>query len=110
MDLLFKRYANPFFFLDSYISQLGKIVDFIMKKENEDKLWQMYVATLLVNDKSFEEFKQENMIQQNTFKEIKNTMASKEDIDATIEKSKEILSVFRPPKLRKEVNYGTRII
>lgn len=101
MDLVFKRYQSPFF-LDLCIqnSELDELVDILIKKQDEEKMWEMYINTLPYNEKSFEDWKDECLGTKFKNKEMK---MSKKEIDATIKKSQEILSGFKPPQ--KEV-YG----
>ena len=96
MDLVFKRYSSPFF-LDLCIenSDLGKLVDVLLKKRDEEMLWEMYIASLPYNDKSFKDWKKEAL---ERTKVKQNVHMSKKEIDATIQKSKDILSGFKPPQ------------
>lgn len=70
MDLLYSRYASPFELMNLYINngRFGEFVTNIInkenqrkqeeaEKENEQKLWMMYVHTIM--DKSFSEWKKE---------------------------------------------------
>lgn len=100
MDLVFKRYQSPFF-LDYCIESgnLSKLVDLLLKKQDEEKLWEMYLSTLIYNTKSFNQWKQEVLGNKN---EIQKLKMSKKEIDTTIQKSREILRGFKPP-LGKEV-------
>ena len=96
MDLVFKRYTSPFF-LDYVISnnKLDEFVDMLIKKVDEEKLWEVYLASIYVNTKSFDDWKKE--LSKNKLNENIQKM-SKKEIDATINKSKEILSGFKPPQ------------
>lgn len=100
MDLIFKRYQSPFF-LDYCIENgnLSKLVDLLLKKQDEERLWEMYLSTLIYNTKSFNQWKQEVLGNKN---EIQKLKMSKKEIDTTIQKSREILRGFKPP-LGKEV-------
>lgn len=70
MDLLYSRYSNPLEFMHLYIEQgrFGEFVEQIVEldnkrkkeevdKENEEKLWQMYIHSM--SDKSFNQWKDE---------------------------------------------------
>lgn len=96
MDLVFKRYSNPFF-LNACIenANLSEFVDLLIKKQDEEKLWEMYLATLPQNEKSFNDWKKE--ISVSNKRTMTNNMSRKE-IDATIQKSQEILRGFKPPQ------------
>lgn len=99
MDLVFKRYQSPFF-LDYCIENgnLSNLVDMLLKKQDEEKLWEMYLSTLLYNTKSFNDWKKEVLRDK---EKIRKTKMSKKEIDATIQKSKEILRGFKPPLGRR---------
>lgn len=72
MDLLYSKYASPMEFMNLYINngQFGEFVTHIInrenqrkkeeaEKENEQKLWMMYVHSLM--DKSFNDWKAQVM-------------------------------------------------
>ena len=75
MDLLYSRYSNPLEFMHLYIEQ-GRFGEFVARiveleykrntekaeKENEEKLWQMYIHSM--SDKSFIQWKDELMNEQ----------------------------------------------
>ena len=85
--MLFSKYANPNFLLDEMISS-GRFLEFVFEfidLENERKEYEFWLHRVF--DKSFEEFKQ--AIEPK--KEV-----PEEDLEATIENSKEILSSFVP--------------
>lgn len=97
MDLVFKRYSNPLFFLDIYIEkgEFLELVDFLIEQKLEDKWWELYLATLPLNDKSYEDWKKEsqgNKISNN------NSNYSKDDVDTIVKNSQNILSGFKPPQ------------
>lgn len=96
MDLVFKRYSSPFF-LDYSIEngKLSELIDTLLKKRDEEMLWEMYLVTLPYNDKSFNDWKQETFGTRTKSKELK---MSKKEIDATIKKTQEILRGFKPPQ------------
>ncbi len=94
MDLLFKRYASPFIFLDGYI-QTGRFCEFIdelgeifSKEEEEQKLWEVYLHKIW--DKSFVEFREQLETDRN------NRNMSKGDFETTITHSMNILKNFNP--------------
>lgn len=96
MDLVFKRYSNPYF-LDLTIenNKLSQFIDMLLKKRDEEMAWEMYLATAMVNSKSFNEWKEELLksdIKKNTIK------MTKREIDAELEKAENILQNFKPPK------------
>lgn len=94
MDLLFKRYADPFIFLDGMIAT-GRMYEFvreitaIQNKENENNtLWEFFLHK--VYDKSYSEFLQENKVQQAQPEE------SDIDFETTINSSYSMLQGFCP--------------
>lgn len=89
MDLLFKRYASPFLLLDCYIRQ-GRLSEFvceILELHNNDEIWNIWLHK--VHDKSFNEFKEE--IDASIQQEM-----TKEQIETTINDSKNIILNFNP--------------
>ena len=70
-------------------------IDFLFKQVNEEKWWSLYLATLPLNEKSFEEWKKES---QGGTTRISSNPTSKVDAEETIKKSKNILSGFKPPQ------------
>lgn len=97
MDLVFKRYSSPYF-LDLTIenSNLSELIDMLLKKQDEEKLWEMYLATAMVNEKSFEDWKKE-ILDLNKKKNKPKTM-SKQEQREIIDSSQKILSGFKPPQ------------
>ena len=96
MDLLFKRYASPFSFMDGMI-QTGRFSEFVenlVKTVNneleEKKQWDFWLHK--VWDGTYEEFQDE--IQNNK----KNLSMSKRTIETTIQNSMDILKNFNPQK------------
>lgn len=88
MDLLFKRYANPFILLDSCILT-GRLTDFILEfidVHNDETMWDVWIHR--VHDKSFEEFKNSCSSRQN--------FMSDDDLETTIKDSKSMLNNFIP--------------
>lgn len=95
MDLLFKRYASPFLFMDGMI-QTGRFTDFVINfiqttnQEKEDQLdWDFWLHK--VWEGTFEEFK--NGVEANR----KNQNMSEQTIETTINESLDILQNFNPP-------------
>lgn len=100
MDLLFKRYASPFLFVDGMI-QSNMFSEFVSKfvhkinAENEERTnWEFFLHK--INDMSFGEFVE----QMKTDKENQNMTS--EDIESTILQSFDILNNFTPEKVGEE--------
>lgn len=94
MDLLFKRYASPFIFVDGMI-QTGRFCDFVdefvktINREKEDETnWDFFLHK--VWEKSFNEFKED--IENNK----QNQGMSKGTIETTVKHSMDILKKFNP--------------
>ena len=94
MDLLFKRYASPFLFVDSMI-QTGQFSEFVdefvrtINSENEDQInWEFFLHK--VNEGSFSDFIDELK----TNKENQEMTAS--SIESTVQQSMDILNNFNP--------------
>ena len=94
MDLLFKRYASPFSFVDGMI-QTGRfhefVIDFIKttNQEMEEKYdWEFFLHKVF--DKSYQEFKEEIKINK------ENQEMSEQDIETTVQYSINILNNFNP--------------
>lgn len=92
MDLLFKRYASPFLFINETI-RTNRFSDFvteiveIMNEENEDKtLWEFYLHRVF--EKSYAEF----ISSLNQTKES----AKPVDFETAIAESFKILNGFKP--------------
>ena len=97
MDLLFKRYADPFSLVTGYI-QTARFCEFInsfIEQITEDQKWEFYLHR--VWDKSYSEY----------CEELKNSQAlrnmSESDMEATIKKSMNILGNFSPPSEEGEL-------
>lgn len=59
MDLLFKRYASPFLFLDS-LMELGILkegLDNLIEQDAEETMWELYLHSM--PSKSFNDWKEE---------------------------------------------------
>ena len=95
MDLLFKRYASPFLYLDALLESgnFARGVLNVWNAAQEDKLWEFYLSNNPMNKKSFEDWKKETQRQVQA-----QTPLSRAQIDATVKKSQEILQNFKPPQ------------
>lgn len=96
MDLLFKRYASPFPFIDGMI-QTGRFSEFVsefirtVNEEIEDQTsWEFYLNK--VQDGSYKDFKDE--LETNR----QNQNISKHDIESTVQQSINILNNFNPER------------
>ena len=94
MDLLFKRYASPFSFIDGMI-QTGRFYEFVIdfikttNQEIEDQYsWEFFLHKIF--DKSYQEFKEE--IKNNK----ENQELSEQAIETTVQHSMNILNNFNP--------------
>ena len=90
MDLLFKRYANPYVFLDSMLESgcFTEAVTQIWNFDQEDMSWEYFLHK--VWDKTFDEFKNEISPKE------ESKIIDKEVVGATVIKSKNILDGFAP--------------
>lgn len=90
MDLLFKRYADPFALLTGYIqtSRFCEFVDLFCEQKIEDDRWDYFLHK--VWDKSYAEFRESLQLSQ----ELK--MMTDVEMEATIKKSMNILGSFNP--------------
>lgn len=86
MDLIFKRYSSPYLFLDELITNnmFSNFIDEFIETQNNEMLWEFFLHK--VYDKNFEEFK----------KGIINSEVDEVDIEATVQKSFDILKNFVP--------------
>lgn len=59
-DLLSVRYADPFPILEEMVQNdlLPEFIDNMIRQRDEDRLWEMYLATAFMQDKSFVEWKE----------------------------------------------------
>lgn len=94
MDLLFKRYASPFLFMDNML-QVGRfdefVTDFIetvFKEKEEHYNWEFFLHRIF--DKSYKEFIDEIKVEQD------NQNMTATDIEATIKETENILANFNP--------------
>lgn len=86
MDLIFKRYSSPYLFLDELIinNMFSNFIDEFIETQNNEMMWEFFLHK--VYDKNFEEFK----------KGIINSEVDEVDIEATVQKSFNILKNFVP--------------
>ena len=94
MDLLFKRYANPFLFVEGMI-QAGRFNEFVLsfwetvfKEEDEQKTWEYYLHRVF--EGSFDSFR-ESMRNDNEHLNLSATT-----IETTVQNSMNILKNFNP--------------
>lgn len=99
MDLLFKRYASPFLFINGMI-QTGQFCDFVIDfidtlndEKNEKAEWEFFLHK--VWEKSFAEFKEDIKIEQD------NQKMSESDIETTLKQTQNILANFNPETTEK---------
>lgn len=88
MDLLFKRYANPYLFLNEVIEQ-NRLVEFIYsfaEVKREDELIDIWLHK--IQNKTFSEFK--NSVIKST------TKINGQNLKAIISKSNDMLNGFIP--------------
>ena len=92
--MLYKRYGNPAALLSSYtIPGLLGFFQYILKEENEDNLWQLWLHKRTEHADNFEKFKQATERKQKKAAARKRT-ARRFDADAekeAIEKANQIL-------------------
>lgn len=98
MDLLFKRYANPFPFLDNML-QINKFDEFVdefyetvFNEKKEKYNWEFFLHRII--DKSYEEFLEQINVEQD------NKNMSVTNIETTVQESKNILANFNPEERR----------
>jgi hypothetical protein len=90
MDLLFKRYADPFPLLTGYIqtSRMCEFIDMIIEQKVQDDRWEFYLHK--VWDKSYGEFCEGLQTTQDL------QQMDVDSMEATIERSMKILGNFTP--------------
>lgn len=99
MDLLFKRYADPFSFMDQMIlcERFEEFVSEFIKIKNdeteEDSLWQYYLHYPFL-EMSFAEFRKRLGID-------KSEQPTKSDLETTVRNSVNILDGFVPDDIEK---------
>ena len=96
MDLLFKRYADPFSFINGMIltGRFGEFVSSFMKtindEQDEETKWQFYLHKVL--EGSYDEFKNRLKVR------MDNQNMSERTIETTVKHSMNILQNFNPEK------------
>ena len=97
MDLLFKRYADPFSLLDGYIqtSRMCEFIQAVIEQKAEDDRWEYFIHK--VWDKSYPEF----CAMLETSQGLQQM--SNEDIETTVKRSMNILGNFNPEQEEGEV-------
>ncbi len=97
MDLLFKRYADPFSLVDGYIqtSRLCEFIGVFIEQKIESDRWEYWLHK--VWDKTYPEF----IEALHTSQDLQEM--SDEDIETTIKKSMDILGNFAPEQEEGEV-------
>lgn len=90
MDLLFKRYADPFSLLNGYIqtSRFCEFINAFCEQKIEEDRWEFYLHK--VWDKTYTEFCDALQVSQDL------QGMSEEDMEATVKKSMAILGNFIP--------------
>lgn len=91
MDLLFKRYASPFIFVDQMIltSQFSEFVTEIIEMDADDNLWQFFLHK--VDGKTFDEWKESL-----TGRITGGSTMTQNEVETTINESFDILNGFEP--------------
>lgn len=99
MDLLFKRYASPFYYLDILLEyrNFGRGIANIWETTQDDKCWDYYLSNNPMNNKSFEDWKKETQGKHENQKAM-----SKKQVEATVEKSQGILKNFKLPSKEED--------
>lgn len=90
MDLLFKRYADPFSLVNGYI-QTSRFCEFIRafcKQKTDDDRWEYFLHK--VWDKSYSDFCEALQVSQDLHE------MSEDEIEATVKESMNILGNFNP--------------
>ena len=90
--MVFKRYSSPFSLFDELIesNQFNDFIVTLNTKYIEDLEYDLWLHK--VYDKSFEEFKKDISIS----RDAQAGYMDEEDVKATVKKSNEILSKFKP--------------
>lgn len=90
MDLLFRRYADPFSLLTGYIqtSRFCEFINTVCEQKIEDDRWEFYLHK--VWDKTYTEFRDALQVSQDL------QAMSESDMEATVKKSMAILGNFNP--------------
>lgn len=94
MDLLFKRYGDPFSLLNGYIrtERLFDFVNVFVDETNEDLLFDVWLHK--VQDKTFDEFKRSIGLKSEAVPE----QGLSESLETTLNNTTDILNSFIPTK------------
>ena len=97
MDLLFKRYADPFSLMNGYIgtSRMCEFVHAFARQKKEDEKWEFYLHK--VWNKSWDDFCQQTQTSQGELG------MSEEDVETILKESIDILGNFNPDEEEGEV-------
>lgn len=97
MDLLFKRYADPFSLINGYIqtSRFCEFIHAVIEQKIEDDKWEYFLHKIW--DKTYSEFCDALQTSQDL------QAMSEYDIEATVKKSMNILGNFNPEQEEGEV-------
>lgn len=97
MDLLFKKYADPFSLVDGYIqtARFAEFIDAFCEQKMEDDRWEFFLHK--VWDKSYAEFCEALQVSQDL------QSMSEMDIEATVKNSMNILGNFIPDQEEGEL-------
>lgn len=95
MDLLYRRYADPFSFLSRMVSKysLADTIKKIWNEAQEEKIFNMYLHSF--SDKSFYEYKEEVLKKQDN-ETLENYNINDEEKEKIVKKSNDILKNFSP--------------
>lgn len=97
MDLLFKRYASPFFLCEQMIEvkRFDEFVTEIIRIQNEETgnrdMWELYLHSSFISE-SFESFKRRC----NTPAMPEPPIMEKDTLETTVQNTMQILSGFNP--------------
>lgn len=99
MDLLCRRYASPFLFVNEMlkVGRFAEFVDNLIKTDNKEKeekaVWEYYLsARMQFYEGSFEDFKEGLKNNRD------NANMTAKDIETTVNHSMKILNNFNPEK------------
>ena len=94
MDLLFKRYASPFLFMDGYISTcrfsefIDEFAQIVVAEKEETVNWEFYLHK--VQEGTFKDFVDGIKINKD------NQQMTEAEMEATVQESLNILKNFNP--------------
>lgn len=92
MDLIFKRYSDPFSFVDSMLDygSFSDSINRLFELNNNDVLWDFFLHKVF--DKSYEEFRSMNSDNHS----LVNKVMTRAEFDTTVAMSKSILDSIDP--------------